>query len=95
MAVPDYEMLMDGDDLVVQLHQWEAGEQPHLGDAVDPSRGNGIVLWFATDDFDGVVLRTEEADAVVLEGPLVNSNSRQREIWLRGPEGYVVVTSGP
>ncbi len=92
---PDYEMLMDGDDLVVQLHRWEADEHPHLGDPAEPSRGNGILLWFATDDFDAVVQRTEEAGVVVLDVPRGNPNSGQREIWLRGPEGYVVVTSGP
>ena len=39
---PEYEMLMDGETLVAQLHQWG-----------------------------------------------------QREVWLRGPEGYVVVVAGP
>ena len=47
----DYEMLMDGDDMVAQLHVWEAHEHPHLGDATDHSRGNGVALWFTTDDF--------------------------------------------
>lgn len=90
----EYEMLMDGSDLVAQLHQWEADEHPHLGDPKDPSRGNGVLLWFATDDFESVLRRVEETRAVVLDGPLVNPNSRQREVWLRGPEGYVVVASG-
>jgi hypothetical protein len=31
----------------------------------------------------------------VLDGPLFNPNARHRELWLRGPEGYVVVVSGP
>ncbi len=87
----EYEMLIDGSDLVVQLHQWEADEHPHLGDPSDPSRGNGVLLWFATDDFDGVMVRVEERGATVLDGPLLNPNSGQREVWVRGPEGYVVV----
>lgn len=33
---PDYEMLMDGGEMVAQLHQWEADEHPHLGDRADP-----------------------------------------------------------
>jgi catechol 2,3-dioxygenase-like lactoylglutathione lyase family enzyme len=91
----EYEMLMDGDELVAQLHQWEADEHPHLGDPADPSRGNGVLLWFATDDFDGILRRVDKTRATVLDGPLVNPNSHQREVWLRGPEGYVVVTAGP
>ena len=46
----EYEMLMDSDEMVAQLHRWDAHEHPHLGDAADPSRGNGVLLWFATDD---------------------------------------------
>jgi hypothetical protein len=91
----EYEMLMDGRELVAQLHHWEADEHPHLGDPTDPSRGNGILLWFATDDFDGVLDRVQSNDALIVDGPLVNPNAGQREVWLRGPEGYVVVVAGP
>jgi catechol 2,3-dioxygenase-like lactoylglutathione lyase family enzyme len=91
---PEYEMLMDGEHLVAQLHRWEADEHPGLGDVSDPSRGNGIVLWFATDDLDAVLGRVEAGGATVVDGPLVNPSSRQREIWLRSPDGYVVVVSG-
>jgi catechol 2,3-dioxygenase-like lactoylglutathione lyase family enzyme len=90
----EYEMLLDGGELVVQLHRWEADEHPHLGNQHDPSRGNGIVLWFTTDDVDAILARVRTAEAEVLEGPLVNPNSGNREVWLRGPEGYVVVAAG-
>jgi predicted enzyme related to lactoylglutathione lyase len=92
---PEYEMLMDGQHLVAQLHQWEADEHAYLGNQAEPSRGNGVLLWFATDDFDAVLRRVTENDATVLDGPLNNPNSGQREVWLRGPEGYVVVVAGP
>ncbi len=90
----EYEMLMDGEDMVAQLHQWDADEHAFLGRAADPSRGNGVLVWFVTDDFDGLVERVERSGADVLEGPLLNPNSGQREVWLRGPEGYVVVVAG-
>lgn len=54
-----------------------------------------MLLWFATDDFGAVMERVERADAEILEGPLFNENARQDEVWLRGPEGYVVVVAGP
>jgi len=91
----EYEMLLDGDELVAQLHQWDADEHPHLGNPSDPSRGNGILLWFASDDFDAVMGRAIDNAATVLDGPLVNPNAGHREVWLRGPEGYVVVVAGP
>jgi len=92
---PRYEMLMDGDELVAQLHHWEADEHPALGDPSDPSRGNGVLLWFLTDDFDAAEERVHRHDVPILDGPLLNPNSGQREVWLRGPEGYVVVVAGP
>lgn len=90
----EYEMLLDGDTLVVQLHHWEADEHPHLGDETDPSRGNGVLLWFAVDDFDEAVERVVASDSMVLDGPLTNPNSHLREIWVRGPDGYTVVLAG-
>ncbi len=91
---PEYEMLMDGDEMVAQLHDWEADEHPHMGDPEIPSRGNGVLLWFATDAFDEVVNRVRQTGAEILEGPFTNPNAHHREIWLRGPEGYTVVVAG-
>lgn len=91
----EYEMLMDGDELVLQLHHWDAVEHEHLGDEADPSRGNGVLLWFTTDDFDALMSRVEATGADVLDGPLFNPNARQREVWLRTPDGFRVVVAGP
>lgn len=91
----EYEMLMDGCDMVAQLHHWDADEHAHLGDPANPSRGNGVLLWFSVDDFPSILHRVERAGATVLDGPLINPNAGQMEIWLQGPEGYVVVAAGP
>lgn len=90
----EYEMLMDGGAMVAQLHRWDAHEHLHLGDESNPSRGNGVLLWFATDDFDGLMARVEQTKAKVLDGPLYNPNGRQQELWLEGPEGYRIVVAG-
>ena len=67
---------------------------PHLGDHTDSSRGNGLLLWFTSDDFDAIARRAAERGVEVLDGPLFNENARQHEIWMRGPEGYTVVVAG-
>ena len=92
---PQYEMLMDGGEMVAQIHRPEGHEHPHLGPACRPPGGDRVVLWFATDDFDGLVARAQAAAAVVLDGPLFNPNGHQHEIWLEGPEGCLVVVAGP
>ena len=92
----EYEMLMDPTDgsMVTQLHKWDVHDHPHLGNEQDMSRGNGILLWYTTDDFEALVARVKEAKAKILDGPLYNPNGRQEEIWLEGPEGYKVVVAG-
>ena len=90
---PEYEMLMSGDRLVLQLHRWEAHEHPHLGEPDLRPHGNGTLLWFETDAFDAVLQQVRQAGATVLDGPLVNPNAQHREIWLRDPNGYKVVVA--
>lgn len=86
----DYERMMDGDRLILQLHRWDTHEHSHLG---DPALviGNGAVLWFQSDQFDKILAKVQAHSAQVLEGPQFNSNANHREIWLRDPDGYVVV----
>jgi hypothetical protein len=53
------------------------------------------VLWFEVADFDAALARVQSLQAQVLEGPYVNPQPQHREIWLRDPDGYVVVLAGP
>ena len=89
----EYERMMFEDHLVLQLHRWDAHDHSNLGDSSCPV-GNGAILWFQTDRFDEVTAQVEAFKAVVLEGPLVNSNANHREVWLRDPDGYTVVVAG-
>ncbi len=77
--------------MVLQLHAWDAHEHPHLGDPGRRPYGNGVLLWFQLDDFDAAVDRAREMGVAILEGPRVNPNANHREIWVRDPDGYVVV----
>jgi hypothetical protein len=49
---PEYERLIVGGDLVLQLHRWNAHAHPHMSDAQSKSRGNGVLLWFQIDEFE-------------------------------------------
>jgi catechol 2,3-dioxygenase-like lactoylglutathione lyase family enzyme len=90
----EYERIVRDGDLLLQLHHWDAHEHPHLGDPSSLPLGNGVLLWFETDAFDPAVARAKELGAEILEGPLVNPRAEHREIWLRDPDGYVVVLAG-
>ena len=67
------------------IHTWEI-RPTHLGERSPSLVHDG--------DLDSILRRVRESRSVVLDGPLENPNSGQREIWVSGPEGYVVVASG-
>ena len=91
---PDYERLVSGDHIILQLHRWDADDHPHMGDPESGPCGNGVLLWFQTDAFDAAVERARGLGVEILEEPHVNPNARHRECWLRDPDGYVVVLAG-
>lgn len=91
---PEYERLVFDGELILQLHDWDREEHPHLGDPDAKPYGNGVLLWFQTDEFDAAIARAHELGAEIVEGPRVNPNARHRECWIRDPDGYVVVLAG-
>jgi catechol 2,3-dioxygenase-like lactoylglutathione lyase family enzyme len=98
---PEYERLVSNGQLILQLHDWRV--EHHHGPIGDPDKpaGNGTLLWFETDDFDAAVARATELGAEVVMEPHRNPPEGQtggpahREMWLRDPDGYVVVLASP
>jgi catechol 2,3-dioxygenase-like lactoylglutathione lyase family enzyme len=93
---PDYEQLLFEEELLLQLHAWdvEDDEHRHMGSPDIKSRGNGVLLWFQTDDFDAAIARARDLRAEMLVEVHLNTNANHRECWLRDPDGYVVVLAG-
>jgi catechol 2,3-dioxygenase-like lactoylglutathione lyase family enzyme len=91
----EYEMLTSDGVLVLQLHEIDVHEHPALLRDGQPLGGNGVAVWFDTAAFDADVERVHSTDAEVLEDAHVNPLAQHREIWLRDPDGYVVVLSSP
>ena len=88
-------MLSDG-QLIMQLHAWDEENHPNLVNADAAPPGHGVLLWFAVSDFDAAVNRARSLRAEIIEEPHVNPNSGQKEMWIRDPDGYVVVIAdGP
>jgi catechol 2,3-dioxygenase-like lactoylglutathione lyase family enzyme len=98
----EYERLMDGDRLVMQLHDFTVDhDHANLGDPHDASRGNGVLLWFEIDDFDDAVARARALGAAVVLEPHRNppegepGGPAHREFWIRDLDGYTVVIASP
>jgi catechol 2,3-dioxygenase-like lactoylglutathione lyase family enzyme len=97
----EYERLLHDGTLVMQLHRFEV-EHHHgrIGDRDSRPYGNGLALWFELDDFDGAVRRAEALGAEVARAPHRNppdgpGGPAHREVWLRDPDGYLVVLASP
>ncbi len=90
-----YDRLYSGRQLILQLHAWDEEDHPNLVDRRAAKPGHGVLVWFEVDDFDGAVKRARALKAKVVEQPHVNPAPAHREIWLRDPDGYVVVIASP
>jgi predicted enzyme related to lactoylglutathione lyase len=91
----EYERLMAGERLIMQLHRWDVDH--HHGPLGDPKvrpYGNGVVLWFELDDFDDAVNRAREMKVETLKEARLVENGNW-EYWLRDPNGYAVVLTSP
>jgi catechol 2,3-dioxygenase-like lactoylglutathione lyase family enzyme len=98
----EYERLVVNGELIMQLHHWEV-EHHHgaIGDPQAKPYGNGVLLWFEVEDFDGAVTRAAELGAEIVLAPHRNPPESEpggpahREIWLRDLDGYTVVLASP
>ena len=90
-----YDRIYAGEQLILQLHAWDEEDHPNLVDRGKAPPGHGVLLWFEVDDFDAAVARATALAAEVVEPPHVNPNPQHREIWLRDPDGYLVVLASP
>jgi hypothetical protein len=92
---PEYEQLVSKGQVVLQLHHWEAHEYPHLGNPGSKPYGNGVALWFMSEQVEQDYERAVQSGAEVLEGITINPLANHLEFWLREPNGYVIVVAGP
>ncbi|MCA8996162.1 MAG: VOC family protein [Planctomycetaceae bacterium] len=96
----EYERLVVDGRLTLQLHNWE--EDHHHGPLGNPDLpiGNGVLLWFEVEDFDGAVARAQAIGVDVIRDrhrnpPEGDFGPNHWELWLRDPNGYVVVIASP
>ena len=97
----EYERLFSNGVLILQLHRFDV-EHHHgrIGDPEDKPYGNGLLLWFETDDFDAAMARVEAMRAEIMmprhrNPPTRNDGPNHWECWLRDPDGYAVVLATP
>jgi catechol 2,3-dioxygenase-like lactoylglutathione lyase family enzyme len=90
-----YDRMQRGGELILQLHAWDKEDHPNLVNADAAPTGHGVLLWFEVANFDEVVERARAARVQIILEPHINPNPKHREMWLRDPDGYVVVIASP
>ena len=90
-----YEQIVSDGEILLQLHA--IGVEDRHGPLADPDGplGNGVLLWFEVADFDAAVERARATGAAIVRDVHMNPDARQRELWVRDPDGYLVVLAGP
>lgn len=94
----EYEMLLDGDDFVLQLHRGDASEHGIVTAVAETTVGAGVSLWFECDDedaFAAAVERARRAGATILQEPHWNEVAHHHEATLVDADGYVVALHSP
>jgi hypothetical protein len=97
----EYERLVDGEKLVMQLHRWDVSH--HHGAIGNPELkpyGNGVLLWFEIDDFDSAMKRVVELQPEIVlprhrNPPDCDGGPNHWECWMKDPNGYTVVIASP
>ena len=89
-----YEQVVKNGEIVLQIHRLDVMDHhgPHA--SPDVPLGNGILVWFEVSDFDAAVERAPAMGAPIETDVHTNPNALQQEIWLRDPEGDLVVLAG-
>ena len=84
----EYEMLMDGKTLLLQLHQMD-GDHDHGVGTVAPF-GNGVIVYVHVDDIDAAYARAKELDLEILNQLEYNEQAYMHEFTVRDPNGYAI-----
>jgi catechol 2,3-dioxygenase-like lactoylglutathione lyase family enzyme len=90
----EYEQVVKDGEILLQIHRIDVMD--HHGPLASPDvpLGNGVLIWFEVSDFEEAVERARQIGATVETGVHTNPNAQQPEIWLRDPDGYLVVLAG-
>lgn len=75
------------DEILLCLHNWGEHHHPTMTNPGIPP-GNGLILYFRTEDINTIRKSVEETGSMVEEEIHLNPNSLKREFSLRDPDGY-------
>ena len=85
---PEFEMLMDGDTLLLQLHQLDADHDHGVGTTAP--LGNGVLIYIHVSDADAAFAKAKELGIPILADLQYNELAGMQEFTVRDPNGYAI-----
>jgi catechol 2,3-dioxygenase-like lactoylglutathione lyase family enzyme len=80
-------LVSENDEISLCLHKWEEHHHPTMTNP-NITPGNGLILYFRTENMDAIRQNVEKIDSIVEEDIHLNSSSLKKEFSLRDPDGY-------
>ncbi len=85
-------LISEDNEITICLHKWNEDNHPTM---MNPAIacGNGLLLYFRTDNMNRIYQRVLEAGSVIEEDIHLNPNSLKKEFSFRDPDGYYLTVS--
>jgi predicted enzyme related to lactoylglutathione lyase len=74
-------------EIILCLHKWGVHQHPSLTDQ-NTVAGNGLLLYFRTDNIEAIREKAEKAGCIIEEDIHLNPNSLKKEFSLKDLNGY-------
>ncbi|MEO6456490.1 MAG: VOC family protein [Ginsengibacter sp.] len=85
-------LVSDDNEILLCLHKWEEHNHPTMTNpGITP--GNGLLLYFRTENMIDIYQNAIEAGCVIEEGIHLNPNSLRKEFSFRDPDGYFLTVT--
>lgn len=79
----------DSDEVLICLHKW--GEHDHPTMSNSTNSGNGLILYFRSENLEEVRQNVENLGHSVESEISLSTNSQKKEFSLRDPDGYFII----
>ncbi len=80
-------LVSENNEIQLCLHKWGEHHHPTMANP-DLTPGNGLILYFRTENLDAIRQNVDETGSVVEEDIHLSTSSLKKEFSLRDPEGY-------
>jgi hypothetical protein len=80
-------LVSETDDVLICLHKWGEHQHPTMANPAVIA-GNGLILYFRTENMNRIRKNVERIGAPVEEEIHLNPNSTKMEFSIRDPDGY-------